>query len=107
MEEAKAELDYDRAALHRSAGAAMGGPCYYCGVYLTPALCSCDHQFPTSRGGPHQFSNLEWVCKRCNETKGALSRSEFGHLLLLLATFPSEAREDVLRRLRAGGRIRR
>lgn len=105
--EARVELDYDRPALHRAASAAMDCPCPYCGIYLTPALCSCDHQYPTSRGGQHNASNLEWCCRRCNETKGALSRTEFLELLALLGSFPSQARDDILRRLRAGGRIRR
>jgi 5-methylcytosine-specific restriction endonuclease McrA len=62
---------------------------------------------PTSRGGSLGRDNLRVCCMRCNEIKGRLDDEEFCSLVALIAAWPTEARTDVLMRLRAGGRPRR
>jgi len=46
-----------------------GFKCVYCNEreFLT-----LDHRLPVSKGGTNEFDNLETVCERCNEAKGAL-----------------------------------
>jgi hypothetical protein len=74
---------------------------------MTDATWSSDHATPTSRGGSFCLCNVEVICRRCNETKGPLTHEEFSALLAVLRDFTSVARMDVIRRLRAGGRVRR
>jgi hypothetical protein len=82
---------------------ALSLPCCYCGLSLTDANFAIDHVTPTSRGGSLGRDNLRVCCMRFNEIKGRLDDEEFSALLALLAAWPSEARMDVLMRLRAGG----
>lgn len=41
-------------------------PCKYCGDRDT--ICA-DHVVPLSKGGVHEFSNLQIICQRCNSWK--------------------------------------
>ena len=56
----------------------------------------------TARAGAWELDNVQVICLRCNQVKGALTAREFDELNTLLHTWPSEARQCVLRRLRAG-----
>lgn len=100
-------LDYDVHQLADKVAEALQNPCLYCGMPLIDSTWSCDHDTPTSRGGSYALWNVLVCCKRCNELKGQLTGTEFHDLLGFLADLPAEARADVLRRLRAGGRMRR
>jgi hypothetical protein len=84
---------------------ALDGPCPYCRQRLTPANFSLDHAQPVSCGGAWGRWNLEVCCLRYNQTKGILSAEHFRGLLALLASWEPRVRQDVLARLRAGGKL--
>jgi 5-methylcytosine-specific restriction endonuclease McrA len=63
-----------------------------------------DHRTPIARGGRHQLDNLAVSCAPCNSAKGKLTEAEFRQLLALVRTWHPAAAEDLLRRLRQGGR---
>jgi hypothetical protein len=65
---------------------------------------SLDHKTPTGRGGKHALGNLCVCCPACQQRKGALSAEEFKALLALIASWPPRAGNDLLARLRAGGK---
>lgn len=54
-----------------------GRKCAYCGEEDTPL--EVEHITPKARGGSNRVSNLTISCKLCNQTKGTLTASEFGH----------------------------
>lgn len=97
-------LDYGLDEFREKVIESLRLPCYYCGVGLTDANWSSDHSTPTSRGGSYCLWNVEIVCKHCNEAKGALTHEEFSALLCVLRDFQSQARLNVIQRLRAGAR---
>lgn len=47
--------------------------CQYCGTGRDLTL---DHVLPSSRGGPHAWTNLVTACKRCNAKKGDFTPEE-------------------------------
>jgi hypothetical protein len=54
------------------------GRCAYTGIELIPGLtASLDHIIPTSRGGTHDESNLQWVTKQINCMKTDMTHDEF------------------------------
>jgi 5-methylcytosine-specific restriction endonuclease McrA len=63
-----------------------------------------DHVEPIARGGAHALHNLAVCCARCNGIKGMLTGAEFEFLLEFLADLHPVARQDIERRLLAGGR---
>lgn len=77
--------------------------CYYCLAPLSFEI-SLDHMQPIARGGRHAWDNLAPCCQRCNSLKGLLTEREFHDLLTQLALWHPAARQDVERRLLAGGR---
>jgi len=79
--------------------------CSYCAAPLTLLNFSADHRLPTSRGGSYQAANLVIVCERCNQCKGPLTDEEYLDLLVLLNQWLPQPRQNVLSRLRAGGRV--
>jgi 5-methylcytosine-specific restriction endonuclease McrA len=81
--------------------------CPYTGELITVRNFSVDHDVPVSRGGTFWFANLRIVSRRGNEVKGKLTRDEFMHLLETLDAMNPAAKQDVLRRLRAGGKVLR
>ena len=82
--------------------------CRHCATRLTVANFSIDHATPLSRGGGNTYLDIAVICQRCNEIKGALTDAEFDSLLALIHQWKETAgAQDVLRRLRAGGRVRR
>ena len=57
---------------------AQNGRCAYTGIVLIPGLtASIDHIIPTSRGGTHDESNLQWVTKQINCMKADTTHDEF------------------------------
>ena len=97
-------LDFDLAALVETVTAAER--CAYCGVPLTPATWTLDHKTPTCRAADYALGNLAVCCRPCNEAKDLLTAAEFRDLLHLLGGWHPRARQDLLARLRVGGRAR-
>jgi 5-methylcytosine-specific restriction endonuclease McrA len=94
-------LDY---SLHDLRQLLAASPCCaYCGLPVAWDV-SIDHRTPIGRGGRHQLANLAVCCSRCNGLKGMLAEPEFRELLTLLALLHPIARQDLERRLLAGGR---
>jgi 5-methylcytosine-specific restriction endonuclease McrA len=93
-------LDYGLAELRQLLAAAP--LCAYC---RQPVAwdASLDHITPTSRGGAHALHNLAVCCARCNGIKGSLTGAEMEFLLEFLADLHPTARQDLERRLLAGG----
>ena len=56
------------------------GYCAYCGAF---ARLSKDHVVPKVLGGSRGPENIEYVCGRCNESKGCMLMADW------LATLPS------------------
>jgi 5-methylcytosine-specific restriction endonuclease McrA len=77
--------------------------CTYCGLPVA-FDAQLDHRTPTSRGGRHALDNLAVACQRCNQLKGMLAEAEYRELLTLLALLHPAARQDLERRLIAGGK---
>jgi 5-methylcytosine-specific restriction endonuclease McrA len=93
-------LDYGLAELQQL----LESPCCsYCSLPMAWDV-SIDHKIAISRGGRHQLANLAVCCSRCNQAKGLLTDEEFVQLRELLKVFHPAAQQDVLCRLRAGGK---
>lgn len=45
--------------------------CVHCGVPGTDAELETDHIIPVAKGGSHHVSNLQTLCRNCNQKKGA------------------------------------
>jgi 5-methylcytosine-specific restriction endonuclease McrA len=52
-----------------------GFECQYCGTKKDLTL---DHIIPSSKGGPHTWTNLVTACKSCNAKKGDYTPGEVG-----------------------------
>jgi 5-methylcytosine-specific restriction endonuclease McrA len=76
--------------------------CAYCGCALAWDM-QMDHKQPIARGGRFTLDNLTPACGRCNRLKSILTESEMGELLTFLNLLPIIARQDLERRLLAGG----
>ena len=80
-----------------------------CGTRVIDTIdISVDHTIPLSRGGGNALGNLVPCCRRCNEAKGAMDGGEWEALVRCLNSdyFADSARNDILARLRAGGKRR-
>lgn len=51
--------------------------CAYCGKENVPF--ETEHIIPKARGGTNRISNLALACHPCNEAKGTMTATEFGH----------------------------
>lgn len=51
--------------------------CAYCKIENVPF--ETEHIIPTSRGGTNRVSNLTIACHSCNQKKGNMTATEFGH----------------------------
>jgi 5-methylcytosine-specific restriction endonuclease McrA len=100
-------LDYSLQQLRDDIRLKLGRRCPYTGELVTVRNFSVDHDVPISRGGTFWFENLRIVSQRGNELKGTLTRDEFTRLLEVLDAMELAAKQDVLRRLRAGGKMLR
>jgi 5-methylcytosine-specific restriction endonuclease McrA len=94
-------LDYGLIELEALAGRSV--QCYLCRMPVGWGL-QFDHKTPIARGGRHVLGNLAVCCARCNQIKGKLTEPEFAQLLALARTWHPAAGEDLLGRLRHGGR---
>jgi 5-methylcytosine-specific restriction endonuclease McrA len=101
------ELDYSLPELRKAIMRKLGTRCPYTGELITVRNFSMDHNVPLSRGGIFWFENLRIVSQRGNEVKGKLTHGEFMRLLETLDAMDPTAKQDVLRRLRAGGKVLR
>jgi 5-methylcytosine-specific restriction endonuclease McrA len=77
--------------------------CAYCEGKISVVTFCVDHDIPVGRGGALGLANLAMCCARCNRTKGQMSGKAFRQFMQGLMTFPEADRNDVLKRLRAGG----
>jgi 5-methylcytosine-specific restriction endonuclease McrA len=94
-------LPYDLPQLLELARASL--QCYLCRLPVALDF-QVDHRQPTGRGGKHTLDNLALTCARCNQVKGRLTEAEFRQLLALAHSWHPAAAEDLLARLRHGGR---
>ena len=77
--------------------------CRYCRQTVQPLDLSVDHKQPRSRGGSSAPDNLCWVHRDCNLQKGSLTEDEFKQLMEVFNGWEPAGRDNVLRRLKAGG----
>ena len=81
--------------------------CHYCGMPLTFDL-QLDHMVPQGRcANAHRLANIIPCCSRCNQIKGGkMTAAEYLNLLDYLGGLHPSVSDDVLARLRAGGKAR-
>lgn len=80
--------------------------CRYCAEPLSLKTISLDHMIPITRGGGNAPANVQFICRRCNTRKGALTHEEYNQLLSFL-TYHAEMKQILLRRLGMAGYIYR
>ena len=51
--------------------------CVYCGYRRIARTLDIDHMIPAVRGGPNDVSNLQVICRPCNQRKGLQTDQEF------------------------------
>lgn len=95
-----AKLDYGLSEIQELLAKCL---CEYCLLPVSYSI-QIDYARPISRGGTHCLDNLVLSCSRCNQLKGQLTKEEFIQLLDLLSKLYPAARQDIERRLLAGGR---
>jgi 5-methylcytosine-specific restriction endonuclease McrA len=77
--------------------------CAYTNERVSIANLEIDHRRPISRGGSFGVENLAITTAQNNQRKGNLTADEFLKLLDFLNTLETEAKKDLLARLRSGG----
>ena len=65
------------AQLKRELMHAQKSKCMYCGHIKTSNQTDIDHIYPVVRGGSNERSNLQILCKPCNQRKGMQTDEEF------------------------------
>jgi 5-methylcytosine-specific restriction endonuclease McrA len=95
-------LDYTEDDLRRLIEATP--TCRWCRLPVGYDNLQLDHLHPTGRGGQHALHNLCVACSRCNKLRGLLTEAETEHVLEFLRDIGPAAREDLERRLLAGGK---
>ena len=63
--------------LKRSLMRRQDNTCVYCGYRRIAASMDIDHIIPVVRGGSNDESNLQVICRRCNQRKGPQTDEEF------------------------------
>lgn len=60
------------------------GKCVNCGMKMTirpgPAQRNLDHVQPLALDGSNSIDNLQWLCQKCNNEKGAMDPYEWAKL---------------------------
>lgn len=103
--ESEQHLDYDLEGLRIEVEANLPQGCFYCLQPITEETFSCDHGHPVSRGGSFALANIYVCCRPCNEAKGNMTVEEFQTVYEALRRMPDQVRKDVIKRLRAGGKV--
>jgi 5-methylcytosine-specific restriction endonuclease McrA len=96
-------LDYDAGDLRRLI--ADSPCCRWCKLPISFADLQLDHLHPIARGGRFALWNTTGACSRCNQLRGLLTEGETEELREFLGGLHPVAREDIERRLLAGGRV--
>ncbi len=55
-----------RSSIRRKLRERDGNVCNMCGIFFTKIASTIDHIQPTSRGGTNNISNLQLLCRPCN-----------------------------------------
>jgi hypothetical protein len=79
--------------------------CEYTNELVKMADIQIDHRVPISRGGSFGIENLVITSGKSNQHKSDLTDIEFLQLLALLNQFDPYSKNNVLSRLRSGGRF--
>lgn len=79
--------------------------CCYCGKEVPVFKMSVDHKMPLAFGGKTEPWNITLCCKTCNRAKGDLSAEVYTEILRIAGAFSERARDNMIRRLAAGGAI--
>jgi len=58
-------------------------PCPYCGGPSN----SIDHKVPLTKGGQHEWHNLQLICNECNKMKNNRTPEEFMDRVMLIANY--------------------
>jgi 5-methylcytosine-specific restriction endonuclease McrA len=77
--------------------------CRWCRLPVGFADLNVDHVHPLARGGAIALYNLCIACSRCNRLRSMLTEAETLELLEFLNGLHPAARQDLERRLLAGG----
>jgi len=88
---------------------AVNKPCVYCGEIITLENASLDHKEALSRSKLSReeilqktnLTNLQIICKKCNQLKGNLNDKEYRLLLNFLNKYPS-IKEKIFQRFKLG-----
>jgi len=79
-----AAYDHRRLGLGQVSGSARyevlkraGGRCELCGVPIKERAIEVDHVMPRKHGGTDDLENLQALCWKCNENKGARDATDF------------------------------
>jgi 5-methylcytosine-specific restriction endonuclease McrA len=72
-----ASRDHAVIDFYQFAAMAAFAPCAYCGQDPGTGRREVDHKTPFARGGAHSIDNLAIACRRCNNSKGEMTASEF------------------------------
>lgn len=79
--------------------------CRYCRQPIDLSDAALDHAVPFARGGSPDLSNIEVVCKECNDRKGGLFPAEYEALLAFLEAEIPLARTEILKRLQQSTKL--
>lgn len=91
--------------------AQMGGyhddviTCRYCHRPIDLSDAALDHAVPFARGGSPDLSNIELICRECNDRKGGLLPEEYELLLAFLEREIPLARMEILKRLQQSTKL--
>lgn len=111
LEKKKVPLTFTVEELGRHILAQLGGyydgviVCRYCRRPLDLSDAALDHAVPFARGGSPDLSNIEPICRECNDRKGGLLPEEYEALLAFLEREIPLARTEILKRLQQSTKL--
>jgi hypothetical protein len=98
-------LPYDLFDLQALVRSRLGpSACPYCRGPVTAATFAVGPRVPADRGGRFALRDLVVSCGDCARARGPLDDREFRELMELTRAWPRPVQNDLLLRLRAGGR---